>query len=172
MYVRYVVRLLAAALALVVPAAGASCATPLPDATASATIILPLSVTKIQDMDFGSVAPTTAGTAVLNPDTDTLSVTGGVSSVGGTPHCAEFIGAAQHNSTVNIKIPKQAVTMTRVGGTETMTATNFTLQSGLKKKQLANLDSFDFRVGATLNVAAAQVEGTYVGTFDVTIQYP
>jgi uncharacterized protein DUF4402 len=53
-----------------------------------------------------------------------------------------------------------------------MTASNFTLQSGLKKKALANMDSFTFRVGATLSVAAAQVEGTYVGTFDVTLQYP
>jgi hypothetical protein len=172
MFVPYVVRLPAAVLALVVPAATASSATPLPDAAANATIILPLSVTKLQDMDFGYVAPTTAGTAVLNPDTDSLSVTGGVTAVGGAPHCAQFVGAAQHNSTVNIKIPKQPVTLTRVGGTQTMTATNFTLQSGLSKKQLANMDSFTFRVGATLNVAAAQVEGTYVGTFDVTVQYP
>jgi hypothetical protein len=163
---------LAATLALLVPAAMAKCAAPLVDATANATIILPLSVTKLQDMDFGSIAPTTAGTAVLDPDTDTLSVTGGASAVGGTPHCAEFIGAAEHNSVVNIKIPKQPINLTRVGGTETMTASNFTLQSGLKKKALANMDSFTFRVGATLSVAAAQVEGTYVGTFDVTLQYP
>ena len=53
-----------------------------------------------------------------------------------------------------------------------MTATNFTLQSGYTKKALAQMDSFTFRVGATLNVAAAQVEGTYAGTFDVTVQYP
>jgi Domain of unknown function (DUF4402) len=37
---------------------------------------------------------------------------------------------------------------------------------------LAKLESFTFRVGATLNVAAGQAEGTYVGTFDVTVQYP
>ena len=172
MCVRCVLRPVAAALALLVPATAGQCATPLVPATVTATIILPLTVTKLEDMDFGSLAPTTAGTAVLDPDTDTLSVTGGVTIVGGTPHCAQFVGAAEHNAVVNIKIPKQPVTLTRSGGTETMTATNFPLQSGLKKKTLANLDSFTFRVGATLNVAAAQVEGTYVGTFDVTVQYP
>src|SRR6185369_10360460 len=159
---RSVLSSVAAVLPLLVPAA-AHCATPLTPATANATIILPLTVTKLDDMDFGSLAPTTAGTAVLNPDTDTLSVTGGVTQVG---------GSAEHNAVVNIKLPKQPVTLTRTGGAETMTATNFTLQSGYTKKALAQMDSFTFRVGATLNVAANQVEGTYVGTFDVTVQYP
>ena len=31
---------------------------------------------------------------------------------------------------------------------------------------------FDFKVGATLRPTAGQVEGVYIGTFDVTIQYP
>ena len=151
MFAYRVLRLTAAALALVVPATAANCATPPTPATADAVIILPLTVTKLDDMDFGSLAPTTAGTAVLDPDTDTLSVT---------------------NAVVNNKLPKQPVTLTTAGGTETMTATNFTLQSGYTKKALAQMDSFTFRVGATLNVAAAQVEGTYAGTFDVTVQYP
>ena len=167
-----VIRLTAAALALCAPATIAGAVTPATQATGQATIIHPLTVTKLKDMDFGDIGVTTAGTAVLNPDTDTLSVTGGATPVGGTPHCAQFVGAAQSNSVVNIKVPKQPSTLTRVGGTETMTASNFTLQGGLSKKVLAKLDSFTFRVGATLNVAAGQVEGTYVGTFDVTVQYP
>jgi hypothetical protein len=172
MSVSCVARLFAAALALFVPATAAHAVTPLKQSTASATIILPLTVTKLKDMDFGYLGATTAGTAILDPDANSLTVTGGAAAVGGTPHCAEFVGAAQSNSVVNIKVPKQPATLTRVGGTETMTATNFTLQSGLNKKVLAKLDSFTFRVGATLNVAANQVEGTYVGTFDVTVQYP
>jgi hypothetical protein len=150
----------------------AAAVTPLTEATSNASIILPLTVTKLQDMDFGFLAVTTAGTAVLDPDSDMLSVTGGATPVGGAPHCAQFVGAAQSNSVVNIKVPKQPVTLTRVGGTETMTASNFTLQGGLSKRDLAKADSFTFRVGATLNIAAGQVEGTYAGTFDVTVQYP
>ena len=160
-----------AALALFAPAAIAHAATPTAQATATATFIRPLTVTKLKDMDFGYLAAPAAGTAVLEPNADTFSTTGGVTAVGGTPHCAEFLGAAQSNAVVNIKVPTQPVTLTRVGGTETMTATNFTLQ-GLSKRAIAKATSFTFRVGATLNVAANQVEGTYVGTFAVTVQYP
>ena len=165
-------RLVAAALALCAPATMAAAVTPASQSTSNATIILPMSVTKLRDMDFGSLAVTTAGTAVLDPDSDMLAVTGGATTVGGSPHCAQFVGAAQSNSVVNIKVPNQPSTLTRVGGTETMTASNFTLQGGLSKRALAKADSFTFRVGATLNIAAGQVEGVYAGTFNVTVQYP
>ena len=124
-------------------------------------------------MDFGdiSISTTTAGTAVLEPNADSFSTTGGVTGIGGTPHCAEFAGAAQSNSVVNIKVPTSPSTLTRVGGTETVTASNFTLQSQ-SKRTLSKSEYFTFRVGATLNVPAGQVEGTYVGTFSVTVQYP
>jgi hypothetical protein len=162
----------AATLVLCVPAVMARAVTPVTQATGRATVIHPLTVTKLKDMDFGDLGVAAAGTAVLDPDADALSTTGGITPVGGTPHCAQFVGAAQSNSVVNIKVPNQPTTLTRVGGTETMIANNFTLQSGMNKKVLAKLDSFTFRVGATLNVAANQVEGTYVGTFNVTVQYP
>lgn len=163
---------LSAALVLCAPAAAVHSATPTSQSTVHANIIHPLTVTKLKDMDFGYLAVTAAGTAVLNPDTDTLGVTGGALTVGGTPHCAEFLGAAQSNSVVNIKVPNQPSTLTRVGGTETLTASNFTLQGGLSKRTMAKSQSFTFRVGATLTVPATAVEGTYVGTFNVTVQYP
>jgi hypothetical protein len=137
----------------------------------SAAIILPVTVTKLSDMDFGNLSVATAGTAVLEPNADTFSVTGGVAAIGGAPQCAEFVGASRDSSVVNIKLPNKPSTLTRVGGTQTMTVSNFTLQ-GQNKRTLAKLASFTFRVGGTLNVAANQVEGTYVGTFDVTVQYP
>lgn len=171
MFAYRVLRLTAAALALVVPATAANCATPPTPATADAVIILPLTVTKLDDMDFGYVSVTTAGTAVLEPNAGTFSTTGGVVPVGGSPHCALFVGASKDSAVVNIKVPNKPSTLTRVGGTETMTVTNFTLQ-GQSKRALAKAASFTFRVGGTLNVAAAQVEGVYVGTFDVTVQYP
>jgi hypothetical protein len=52
-----------------------------------------------------------------------------------------------------------------------MTVRDFTLQ-GQNKRTLAKQESFEFRVGATLNVGAAQLDGSYVGAFDVTVQYP
>jgi|KBSMisStaDraftv2_1062788.scaffolds.fasta_scaffold39844_3 hypothetical protein len=164
-------RRLIIALALMAPATMARAAGPAVQSNVTAAIILPVTVTKLEDMDFGSLAVTTAGTAVLEPNADTFSTTGGVTQVGGAPQCAEFVGASKDSSVVNIKVPNKPSTLTRIGGTETMTVTNFTLQ-GQNKRTLAKQASFTFRVGGTLNVAANQVQGTYVGTFDVTVQYP
>ena len=61
--------------------------------------------------------------------------------------------------------------MSRVSGTETTTVSKFTLE-GIDKRQAARNVSFDFRVGGTLNVNANQAEGVYVGTFEVSVQYP
>jgi hypothetical protein len=159
------------ALALLAPATMTRAAVPLAQSDVQAAIILPVTVTKLSDMDFGHLTVTTAGTAVLEPNADTFSTTGGVTGIGGAPQCAEFVGASKDSSVVNIKLPNKPSTLTRVGGTETMTVSNFTLQ-GQNKRTLAKLASFTFRVGGTLNVAANQMEGTYVGTFDVTVQYP
>jgi hypothetical protein len=158
---------------LLAPAAGqtAPWAAPTP-AQATGTLLFPLEIVKNRDLDFGNVGTTAAaGTVVINPDTDTISSSGGASLLGGTPHAAQFTGAAKGNNVVIIRIPKQPVTLTRVGGTQTMIADNFTLQ-GLDKRAVAARVAFDFKVGATLNVNANQAEGTYVGTFDVSIQYP
>ncbi|HYU94853.1 MAG TPA: DUF4402 domain-containing protein [Sphingomicrobium sp.] len=158
---------------LLAPAAGQTApraaATP---AQATGTLLFPLEIVKNRDLDFGNVGTTAAaGTVVINPETDTISSTGGAVLLGGAPHAAQFTGAAKGNNVVIIRIPKQPVTLTRVGGTQTMIADNFTLQ-GLDKRAVAARVAFDFRVGATLNVNANQAEGTYVGTFDVSIQYP
>jgi|SRR5678816_721260 hypothetical protein len=158
---------------LLAPAAGQTApkAAPTP-AQATGTLLFPLEIVKNRDLDFGNVGTTAAaGTVVINPETDTISSTGGASLLGGTPHAAQFTGAAKGNNVVIIRIPKQPVTLTRVGGTQTMIADNFTLQ-GLDKRAVAARVAFDFKVGATLNVNANQAEGTYVGTFDVSIQYP
>jgi len=158
---------------LLAPAAGQTApraaATP---AQATGTLLFPLEIVKNRDLDFGNVGTTAAaGTVVINPETDTISSTGGAVLLGGASHAAQFTGAAKGNNVVIIRIPKQPVTLTRVGGTQTMIADNFTLQ-GLDKRAVAARVAFDFRVGATLNVNANQAEGTYVGTFDVSIQYP
>ena len=147
-------------------------AEPNSDASASAAILHPINVIKTTDLDFGYVsAGATAGTVVIDPETNLTTVTGGALLLGGGPHSAGFTGAAGSSNVVNIKIPKQPITLTRSGGTQTMTVSKFTLQ-GLDKRFAAKQVAFDFRVGATLNVGANQFDGTYLGTFDVTVQYP
>lgn len=158
--------------ALIVPAtatAGPQAAAPLADA--SAALMKPLTLRKLRDLDFGTLGVTTAGTAVVNPVTDTLSVTGGVTALGGTPHSARFAGATTSSAVVNIKLPNSPVFITRSGGTETIRVDSFALD-GQSKRTMARAGVFEFNVGATLRPAANQVEGLYSGTFEVTIQYP
>jgi hypothetical protein len=165
-------RLAAALLAALSAMPSAAIAAPA-RATGTATIDLlsPLTIQKLQDLDFGTVAVTAAGTAVIDPMANSISTTGGLVAAGGTPHAALFRGAASQNSVVNIKLPKQPITLTRVGGAETVTVSNFTLD-GPTKRQMAQATTFDIRVGATLTVPAGQMAGQYTGTFDVTAQYP
>jgi len=102
---------------LLAPAAGQTApkAAPTP-AQATGTLLFPLEIVKNRDLDFGNVGTTAAaGTVVINPETDTISSTGGASLLGGTPHAAQFTGAAKGNNVVIIRIPKQPVTLTRVG---------------------------------------------------------
>ena len=141
-------------------------------ATARGVITAPVSIVKTADLDYGLLSVTTAGTMVIEPNANTIATTGGVTQLGSLWHAAGFVGAAGGTAVVVlIKLPNQPVVLTRTGGTETMTVSNLTLQ-GQNKRALAALESFSFRVGGTLNVGANQVEGTYLGTFDVQIQYP
>lgn len=142
-----------------------------PRALASSVVIFPLTLVVRTNLDFGLVAATGAGTVVIDPTTSRLTTTGLVTSLGGNPHPAGFTGAARSASVVIIRIPKAPILIRRVGGTQTMTVRDFTLQ-GQDKRTLARMEAFDFNVGATLEVANGQAEGVYSGEFDVTVQYP
>lgn len=142
-----------------------------PRAVATTALIFPLTLVTRSNLDFGLVASTGAGTVVIDPGTSRLTTAGAVSSLGGNPRPASFVGAARSAAVVIIRIPKSPITIRRAGGTETMVVRDFTLQ-GQDKRSLARMEAFEFNVGATLVVAAGQVEGIYTGEFDVTVQYP
>ena len=162
--------LLATMLACASPGSAQAIA-PNQDATGRAIVLRPLSLLKVEDLDFGWLTVTTAGTAILNPFTGVVTTTGGVVVAGGDPLPAEFVGAASRNTPIKIRIPNRPITLTRVGGTQTMTVTNWTLDGPADRKTGIER-AFTFRVGATLNVGANQADGLYTGTFDVEVQYP
>jgi hypothetical protein len=142
-------------------------------ATATATMIAPISITKSVDMNFGKVAgSSTAGTAVLAP-AGTRSVTGGVSlpATPGTVAAASFTVNGEGTSTYAITLPTAAYTITKTASTETMTVDTFTSSPSGTGTLAAGTQTLN--VGATLNVAAGQVAGTYTNStgFDVTVNY-
>lgn len=152
-------------------AAWAAPTSAVPAAKGRAQIVHPLSLTRTSDMDFAWLGVTTGGTATIDPVSGAMTTSGGLLQLGGTASPARYTGAASKQTVVNIRIPKQPVLITRVGGTETLSVSAFTLD-GQDKRTLAAATSFTFAVGATITVPAATVEGTYEGTIDVTVQYP
>lgn len=142
-----------------------------PAAVGTVQVVRPLTLTRIADMDFARLGVTTGGTAIINPLTGAMSVSGGLISLGGNPSPARYVGAASKQTVVNIRVPRQPVLIRRVGGTETLSVSAFTLD-GQDKRSLAAAASFSFAVGATLTVPAGTVEGLYEGQIDVTVQYP
>lgn len=160
-----------AVLALLMPAAASAAPAVSSTATGTAAILSPLSVIKNSDMDFGTLVVTGAGTAVINPVSGSVSTTGSVTKSGTAAHAATFISTGSKNAVVLIRLPTNPITLTRAGGTETLTVSTWTLD-GATNRRISGNNTFTFAVGATANVAAGQVAGTYAGTFTITVQYP
>jgi Domain of unknown function (DUF4402) len=166
--------ILAGLLALLVPAYAE--AAPLPpvrpnlNAVGTSQILLPATVTKLNDMDFGYVTVTTAGTATVDSSTNVVTTTGGVLFAGGMPHAAQFEAVTPTTHVAHIRLPRQEAVLTRIGGTETMTLDTWTINGATTRNVTAH-QTFQFAVGGTIHLVANQVEGTYRGTFDVTVDF-
>ena len=146
------------------------------NAASTATIVPPATIRKLEDLNFGCLIVTgLGGTAVLNPNTEIVSTTGGVTKVGGATTCpaysALFEAVSPIKGVVIIRLPKVLATLTRVGGTETMTVGAWTVD-GSTNRNVPAKEAWAFKIGGTLFVNANQVEGLYVGTFAVDVQYP
>jgi len=140
-------------------------------ATASTTAILvtPISISKTTDMHFGTVgASALAGTVVLDW-ADGRTTTGGATLAGGSPTSAVFNVVGEGSSTFSITIPTSPITLT--SGANTMTVDNFTADLGAIGTLVGGTK--DIIIGATLNVGAAQLAGTYFNASDllVTVNY-
>ena len=139
--------------------------------SARLAIVSPLSLIKTHDLLFGNiVAGSSPGTVIIDQNTGARSSTGGVTLFGGTYGPASFVGASHGLSLVFVHMPATPVTLTRVGGTQTLRVTNFAIQGG-QIKLILNNQPFSFNIGGTLAVSANQAEGEYLGTFDLTMYY-
>ena len=140
-------------------------------ATATATIITPISIAKTADMNFGNIAvAASTGTVVLAP-AGSRTRTGGVTLpvIGGPVSAATFTVSGSGTLTYAITLPSAALTITSGGNTMTVdTWTSTPSATGTLSGGTQTLT-----VGATLNVGASQASGTYVSLtpFDVTVNY-
>jgi len=136
-------------------------------ASASATIVSAIAIAKTADLDFGEVvAGGTSGTVVLSTANE-RSVTGG-STLGNAAGAAaaSFSVTGDSDGSFSITLPSST---TITDGTNDMTVDNF-VSSPADSSTLSS-GTATISVGATLNVDADQVAGSYTGTFDVTVTY-
>ncbi|MDP3399314.1 MAG: DUF4402 domain-containing protein [Bacteroidales bacterium] len=142
-------------------------------ATASTTIIAPLTITKSTDMKFGDVAvgASSGGTVVLSPD-GTRSATGTVHfspSNTGDISAATFNLAGVSGYTYTITLPGNTAVKV-VKGSDEMTVTDFTSTPSGTGTLTGGVGTLN--VGATLNVSPGQATGAYTSTtFTVTVAY-
>ncbi|HEX5236973.1 MAG TPA: DUF4402 domain-containing protein [Sphingomicrobium sp.] len=158
---------LAAALVAVATPAAANPPASAP-ANAKALLLIPLSITKVDDLNFGSVvSSSTSGTVSVAADGSGQSVTGGVTAIpSGTVSRATFAGAGTAGQTVNIFLAPPANLSDGAGHTVPI---SLSLESALVT--IDSTRAFSVGIGGTVTVAANQAAGTYTGTFTVLAQY-
>lgn len=146
-----------------------------------AVVVSRLSFFSVEDLEFGTIlAGPTAGTVTVAPD-GTRTALSGATLAGGLPQAARFAGRGTFGQFVTISMVATPITITRVGGTETMQVGTFMIGSSPSTTILTTAPRtfqigsatgiFNFPVGATLSVGANQRDGDYQGTFSITLNY-
>ncbi|MFL6730220.1 MAG: DUF4402 domain-containing protein [Sphingomicrobium sp.] len=164
--------LIAAALvALAVPAAAAPVAAPTP-AQGKALLLTPLTLTKVDDLDFGTVVTSpVSGIVTINPATGARGFAGGASGMASDAgHRALFAGAGTPSQQVIVFITPPASLANGAGDTIPVLA--LTLDNG--GNPIRTIDStraFFVGVGGILQINADQAEGIYQANFTVTANY-
>lgn len=147
---------------------------------ARAEIVSPLTLVKVDDLDFGNIVPGgTAGTVSINAQTGARTSAGGAIPAGGAPWRATFVAIGIAGRVVSLSLdPSPNIILTRVSGTETMSANQLRVSVDGGGQQpvgpnhtMGVTGTMVIGVGGQLNVAANQAQGFYTGSFDFTANY-
>lgn len=139
-------------------------------ATASATILTGISITKVQDMNFGRLNPGSGGGTASVSTSGVVSPTGDVTKLAGvTATAASFTVSGEIGYTFSITLPTSDYIISYL--TNNMTVNTF-VSDPSSTGTIAG-GGTTLSVGAKLTVTAGQVSGTYTnGTgFAVTVNY-
>jgi len=140
-------------------------------AQVTAQNVKPLLLTKLQDLDLGSV---TLGTGVWSNATVSLSQAGVLSCANANVTCTGATTVASYNvqgskqNTVNISVPNVTL-VNQSDSSKTLTLVTDAPASLV----LANsgFPGSDFSIGGSVTLSSTTAAGTYVGTFNVTVDY-
>lgn len=136
-----------------------------------ALLLIPLTLTKVQDLHFGSIVPstTTAGWVRIDAVTGARTASAGLTlmptDVG---QRGQFAGAGSAGQQVIMALTPPLV-LTSPGG-DTIDVMAMSLDGPTTRTIAAN-QSFFVGVGGVIFVAANQPEGLYTATYDLTADY-
>jgi hypothetical protein len=155
--------------ALALTGAPAQAATPTTQATATARIVQPLTITSVRDLDLGTIV--LSGTA---PYTDTIAITrAGVFSCGADTTCSGTTKTARYTMT-GTRDQKVDITVSPTIALVNQTQVTPDLTLTVDAPATSTLDATGnaaFNVGGSIQVSDTTADGVYTGSFDVTADY-
>ena len=161
-------------------------------ATTRATVVAPLTVVWVQDLNFGRIVPRPqAGTVTVDQITGACTVTGPILEVGKCQF-AQFAGMGTKNmgarisltSVTNLTGPGQAMVLDNItlgtnstisfAGNGNANGKGVGLTKGGNAERytiISNTGIYLLNIGGRLNVNANQVGGVYTGSIAISVQY-
>ena len=157
--------------ALVFGASPAAAVSPATQATANAKIYKPLTISKVQNLDFGVIVLTGASFA---GEVVTISQAGAVTcgsnpgvllTCSGAPQAAKYHLVGTNNATVSVSSP--GFNLTGPGTLAFSPNAPATVNLGAT----GSTTGVDFAIGGSITLASTTPDGVYSGTFAVTADY-
>ena len=145
-------------------------------ADARGLVLERLTLTKVDNLDFGTIISDTlaAGTVIINEDTGFRTFTGGVTLVptndGGR---GLFSGAGGFNQTVLLTLAPPTFLVSTSNPADMIAVNSMVLDNGAltSLRSTGTTGTFQVGVGGNFAIAAAQPNGFYKADFTVTADY-
>ena len=159
----------AAAFTLVALSGPAGAVSPASQATANAKIYKPLTISKVQNLDFGVIvlgSGTWAGEVVSITQAGALTCGGGTNlTCSGSPQVAKYHLVGTNNATVTVSSPGFNLT-----GPGTLAFTP-NAPATVNLGATGSTTGVDFSIGGSITLASTTPDGVYSGNFAVTADY-
>ena len=145
-------------------------------AEARGLVLQPLTLTKVNDLDFGTVlASTLFGQVTINADTGNRTSSGGVTQVAsnnGQRGLFAGAGTAGQLVTLTLSPPTGNVLVSTTNPADTISISNFVLgNANATSLAIDATGAFQVGVGGTFDIAASQPNGFYKANFNLTANY-
>lgn len=138
-------------------------------ADGTATVMTPISISKVTDLRFGQFSALTGGTVVISTAGARSATSAVVLSALDAGGAASFTVTGEADATYGITLPADATITHTVDGVTTMSIDSLTSDPSGTGTLTAGTQAL--AVGGTLTVGNAQEVGSYTGTLSVSVEY-